>query len=60
MTAAAGWLRKAVTWSKEGRQMGLRYRRRIKTEKKAKVVVSVLGEKFSQFLATLAVVHWTI
>ena len=60
MTAAAGWLRKAVTWSKEGRQMGLRYRRRIKTEEKAKVVVSVLGEKISQFLATLAVVHWTI
>ena len=60
MTAAAGWLRKAVTWSKEGRQMGLRYRRRIKTEEKAKVVVSVWVEEFIPSLAALAILPRTI
>ena len=33
------------------------HRRRIKTEAKAKVVSSVQGTEFIQFLAALAVVH---
>ena len=33
------------------------HRRRIKTEEKAKVVASVLGEEFIQLLAALAVLH---
>ena len=33
------------------------HRRRIKTEEKAKVVISVWGAKFIQFLAALAVLH---
>ena len=37
-----------------------RHRRRIKTEEKAKVVASVWGEEFIQFIATLAVLHWMI
>ena len=36
------------------------YRRRIKTEEKAKVVAFVLGEEFIKFLAALAVLHWRI
>ena len=35
------------------------YRRRIKTEEKAKVVASVWGAEFIQFLAALAVLNWT-
>ena len=34
------------------------HRRRIKTEKKAKVVACVWGEEMIQFLAALAVLHW--
>ena len=37
-----------------------RHRRRIKTEEKAKVVASVCGKEFIQFLAALAVLHWKI
>ena len=36
------------------------HRRRIKTEGKGKVVVSVRGEEFIQFLAVLAVLHRVI
>ena len=36
------------------------HRRRIKTEEKAKVVASVWGEEFIQFLAALAVLPRTI
>ena len=36
------------------------HKRRIKTEEKAKVVASVWGEEFIQFLASLAVLHWKI
>ena len=36
------------------------HRRRIKTEEWAKVVASVYGEESIQFLAVLAVLHWTI
>ena len=32
-------------------------RRRIKTEEKVKVVASVWGKEFIQFLAALAIVH---
>ena len=32
-------------------------KRRIKTEEKAKVVASVCGEEFIQFLAALAIFH---
>ena len=37
-----------------------KHRRRMETEAKAKVVTSVWGENFVQFLATLAVLPWTI
>ena len=33
------------------------YRRRIKTEKKAKIVAAVLGTELIQFLAALAILH---
>ena len=36
------------------------HRRRMKTEAKAKVVASVWGEEFTQFLAVLAYLPWTI
>ena len=36
------------------------HKRRIKTEEKAKVVASVWGEEFIQFLATLAILPRTI
>ena len=36
----------------------VKYRRRIKTKEKAKVVASVWGEEFIQFLAVLAILHW--
>ena len=40
--------------------LGLDHKRRIKTEEKAKVVVSVWGEEFIQFLATTAILPRTI
>ena len=36
------------------------HRRRIKTEEKAKVVISVWGKEFIKFLAALAILPWTI
>ena len=36
------------------------HRRRMEGEAKAKVVASVWGTKFNQFLTALAVLHWTI
>ena len=36
------------------------HRRWIKTEEKAKVVASVWGAEFIQFLAAIAVLYWTI
>ena len=38
----------------------LRHRRRMELEDKAKVVASVWGEEFVQFLAALAVLPWSI
>ena len=38
----------------------LAHRRRIKIGGKAKVVASVWGAKFIQFLAALDILHWTI
>ena len=40
--------------------LGLDHKRRIKTEEKAKVVVSVWGEEFIQFLAATAILPRTI
>ena len=41
-------------------ELGRDHRRRIKTEEKAKVVVSFLGEECIQFLAALAILPRTI
>ena len=39
---------------------GLGHRRRIKTEEKENVVLSVWGEEFIKLIVALAVLHWTI
>ena len=39
--------------------MVFKHRRRIRTEEKAKVVTSVWGAEFIQFLVALAVLYWT-
>ena len=39
---------------------GVRQRRRIKTEEKAKVVAAVRGAELIKLFAALAVLHWTI
>ena len=40
--------------------MGSLQRKRLKTEEQAKVVAAFRGAEFIQFLAALAVLHWTI
>ena len=46
--------RGCLTWSDSATQKGKEHRRRIYTDEKAKVVASVWGTEFIQFLTTLA------
>ena len=47
-------------WKISESWLRLHHRRRIKTEEKAKVVASVFGEEFIQFLVALAVLPMTV
>ena len=38
----------------------VQHRRRIKTEEKAKIIAAVWGTEWIQFLAALAILHYTI